>query len=229
MNKTEQYRKTGIFHRRNSDECQDVVYYREKDDYSMIVLADGVTSCVNGGIGARLACETVLDFYMDEAEYLEHFPEQKMAALITEQVRFRLEEEARKNQNSLETYASTLAFVFYNKRSENLTAFNLGDGGIFWTDRKECHSLLLPSGRSEIGTFTTMDGIAGRIRIERRKAKGMESVWICSDGVLNEMREWSLEKGLKRDMIRRDYMEAKERLDLLQAEDDCSFIAMKIR
>ena len=74
-----------------------------------------------------------------------------------------------------------------------------------------------------------MDGIAGRIRIERRKAKGMESVWICSDGVLNEMREWSLEKGLKRDMIRRDYMEAKERLDLLQAEDDCSFIAMKIR
>ena len=57
----------------------------------------------------------------------------------------------------------------------------------------------------------------------------MESVRISSDGVFNAMREWSLEKGLKRDMIRRDYMEAKERLDLLQAEDECTFIAMKIR
>lgn len=229
MKKTDQYRKTGTFHRRNSDECQDVVYYREKDDYSMIVLADGVSSCENGGIGARVACETVLDFYMDEAEHLERFPEEKMAALIAEQIRFRLEEEAGKDRNSLETYASTLAFVFYNKRSGNLTAFNLGDGGIFWTDRKECHSLLLPSRTNDIGTFTTMDDIAGKIKIERRKADGMDSVWICSDGVLNEMREWSLEKGLKGDMIRRNYMEAKERLDLLQAEDDCSFIAMKIR
>lgn len=230
MKNISQYTKAGEFHRKNRQECQDVVYYRENEDCQMIALADGASYCENGKRGAVIACEAAVDFYMEAGEDLEDFPEEKAAALVMEQIRYRLLEEAAREDNDLDSYASTLAFVFYNKKKGRLTAFNLGDGAIFWTDDQECHSMLMSSGRTKYqNTLSKKGATAYEAVLERKNVKGMESVWICSDGILNEMKEWKIEKVLKKDMVGMDYEDAGRRLNERTSEDDMSYIAMRIR
>ncbi len=228
MKRAETFIQIGEFHKRNSNECQDVVYYRENDEFSMIALADGASFGENGKTGARLSCETAMDFYMEEGEILDCFPEEKAAALIWEQIRYRLEEESLIRNNPLNSYASTLAFVFYNKRKKKVTAFNLGDGGIFWTDSKSCHSMMMPvKDRHCRNAYTNQKQKYGAVKLSRRNVEGMDSVFICSDGVLNEMQNWSLEEGLKRDMVEKNYIRASRRLKRVKPEDDCSYVAMR--
>lgn len=230
MKNINQYTKTGEFHRKNRQECQDVVYYRENEDCKMIALADGASYCKNGKRGAAIACEAAMDFYMESGDDLEKFQEGKAAALVMEQIRYRLQKEAARENNDLDSYASTLAFVFYHKKKNSLTIFNLGDGGVFWTDEgQQCHSMLTAPGQAHYNTLSKPWTGNYEAVLKRKKVSGMESIWLCSDGVLNEMKKWQTEESLKKDMAKMDYGDINKRLCESGSEDDLSYITMRIQ
>lgn len=114
--------------------CQDKVYTLEKDDISVIALADGAGSCPLSHFGAEVSCRTVAEFFiahgreMYEADKLDDFKLMLYRTLLTA-----LEEEAQKHQcSSVKALSSTLLCAGIYK--DKLFTVHIGDGviaGIF--------------------------------------------------------------------------------------------------
>ena len=135
MNNVPVYQKTGSYHLLNGLQSQDVVWQAESNTAKICAIADGVSACENGKRGAEIACESASRVMLDETEYMFSASEGKVANLLSSYIRQKLTEEAAIYNNCLESYASTLSFVCYNKLSGEVMTFVLGDSLIYLVEQ----------------------------------------------------------------------------------------------
>ncbi len=125
------YQKTGEYHLLHGLQSQDVVMQAENDTAKISVIADGVSSCENGRRGAEIACEAVSSVMLNETDYIFAASKGKTASLLSAYIYKKLLMEARAHNKPVESYASTLSFVCYNKLSGETMTFVLGDSLVY--------------------------------------------------------------------------------------------------
>ncbi|MCH5314754.1 MAG: protein phosphatase 2C domain-containing protein [Eubacterium sp.] len=223
------YTKVGEFHKRNSKKNEDVIKYRENDRFVIITLSDGVTSCGKSREGAAINCAEAIKFLMKNAQGLYPLSDEKKAYLILEQLIYKLQLAAIKENAPLSDYAATLSFCCFDKKYNKLLLFNSGDGAIFEhnCDSKKTQLVLKPQRYDEVYTpLVTTENAYKAAEIKILDAKKNHIIFICSDGVLKEFNE-KLDENVSIDLSE-DCYELKNKLKNANNFDDCSFIALKI-
>jgi hypothetical protein len=135
-------RKRGEGHIRNQQPCQDYCLTVEDDICTILAMSDGVSSCANSDVGARLACEAVVKTVQSASQYSES-EEQLVSLLKSVQFRDKLvaswnllvSKEISKTESKIEnyyeefsTYGATIMFAIIT--NNYYVTGNLGDGQI---------------------------------------------------------------------------------------------------
>lgn len=182
MNNISVYQKTGEYHLLNDMQSQDTVLQEESKTAKISVIADGVSSCENSKRGAEIACEAVSRLMLNETEYLFAASKKKIADLISAYVYKKLLEEARAHNNSVDSYASTLSFVCYNKLSGEVMTFVLGDSLVYIIDQGAIALSCTPSVIYEHMTYTTTTkNVADIIKVDFSKKNDVKFL-LATDG-----------------------------------------------
>lgn len=221
------YQKTGEYHLKNGLDNQDAVYEAESKTAKIVVIADGVSACCNGKQGAEISCRAVGDIMLNETEYMFSASKEKIAGLLSSYVYKQLSIIAKKDNQPVSSYASTLSFVCCNKINGKVMTFVLGDSLIY---RISDGNILLAckpnlSDNSEIYTTTTRNvAEAIEINISASPESGQyllatDGAWTTfySDGVLS----YELEQAVTEGKII-DYLEKQ------QCTDDCSIVMIAV-
>ena len=221
------YQKTGKYHLEKGLDNQDIVYEAESKTAKIIVIADGVSSCSNGGKGAEIACKAVSGIMLNETAYIFSSSRAKATDLLSAYVYKQLSIAAKKNKQPVSSFSSTLSFVCYNKISGEIMTFILGDSLIYMildgNMTLACKPKLFDD--SKIYTTTTQN-VAEVIEINvfvsqnsTRYLLATDGAWktFYSSGVLSD----KIEQAVREETIF-DYLEEQ------QCTDDCSIVMMDV-
>lgn len=221
------YQKTGKYHIANRTDNQDAVLEAESVTAKIIVIADGVSSCLNGRQGAEIACKAVSDIMLNETSYIFSSSSEKIAGLLSAYVYKKLSEVARADNQPVESYSSTLSFVCHNKINGKTMTFLLGDSLIYMISDGEPALACKPKLLDDCKTFTTTTkNVSEAIEInvcthtsKVRYILATDGAWgtFYSCGILSD----KFEQAVKEEKII-DYLEEQ------QCNDDCSIIMMDI-
>lgn len=221
------YQKTGKYHLEKGLYNQDIVYDAESKTAKIIVIADGVSSCTNGGKGAEIACKAVSDIMLKETEYMFSSSNEKVAGLLSAYVYKKLITVANEDNQPVGSYSSTLSFVCYNKISGQIMTFILGDSLIYLIldgiMTLACKPKLFDD--SKIYTTTTQN-VAEVIEINVFESKNSARYLLATDGAWKTF----YSGGALSDKIEQAVREEKiiDYLEEQQCTDDCSIIMMDV-
>jgi hypothetical protein len=124
----------GSHHRRAGEACQDDCLASElqlgHETALVLVCADGSGSAKHGGVGARLACQTLSRLIVGELGSLDRLPKitREMARAWLRGVRQQLADEARSMEAEMRDLASTLLGAVMGETGAAF--FQIGDGAI---------------------------------------------------------------------------------------------------
>ncbi len=182
------FSKIGEYHKNSNGENQDYICSAEGKDYIAVMLADGATSCKKSKIGAKLACEAALNIIEREGHLFFHYPEEKIACLLTEHILYFLEY-FKEKEYPLEEYGSTFSMAFMDKRTGRTVLINLGDGAILLINRNGEVSWLLKQKRF-FGNpcLTTTKKAFKAVDIKILDIVYGERLLLCSDGFLDQFK-----------------------------------------
>lgn len=221
------YQKIGKYHLENGLDNQDAVYEAESKTAKIIVIADGVSSCVNGKKGAEIACKAVSDIMLNETEYMFSSSKEKVAGLLSSYVYKQLSIVAKKDKQPVRSYSSTLSFVCYNKISGKIMTFILGDSLIYLIFDGNMTLACNPELFDDSKTYTTTtknvtEVIEINIFVSQNNARYLlatDGAWktFYSGGILSD----KLEQAVREENII-DYLEEQ------QCKDDCSIMMMDV-
>lgn len=214
------FNKTGIYHRSINRENQDYVYSIEGKDFLAIMLADGASGCEKGMEGARLSCEAMARVIKKEGSVFFNYPKEKIAYLLTEQILYCLECNKLKTCDIRE-YGSTFALVYMEKKTGRTVLVNLGDGAIISITENGFSYLLKPKRYGGNACLTTTKGAEKAIDIAVCNLALGDSIFICSDGFLDQMTKEDIASLLNSYNIEG----LNRKLSLIENEDDCSYIS----
>lgn len=179
--------ETGSYHKSKNLPNQDVVYSAENERFCFSALADGVTSCPKGDVGARLACRSIADMLLESGEYYFGFSGEKTALYVIGQILENLDLEAKEEGRSINDYSSTLMFVLYDKIKKKFLYFSIGDGIILGGKKDGCKVICQP-GFGDAGSFaTTTKGVENIAFVGIGDAYEYDSLLMCSDGAWRKM------------------------------------------
>lgn len=221
------YQKTGQYHTDNGQMTQDAVGRFSSNDFSVFALADGATACANSRAGAEIACEVVGKYALEAGEDLFRFEGRKTAFLIIEQVLYHLKAETELSKMPLSSYASTLLLCIVKRSTGDAFVINLGDGAMFQADENICRLVMAPIRYGEHACCLTTTREAYKSVHIKRIHLGSDTIFLCSDGVYNLMRERTWEKIIKAAVVANDFDCLSERLNMATIADDASFILGK--
>lgn len=214
------FSKAGTYHRNINRENQDYVYSVEEKDFLAIMLADGATMCEKGLEGARISCEAMAKVIKQEGSVFFSFPKEKMAYLLTEQILYSLE--CNKSEAcDIREYGSTFALVFMEKKTGRTVLVNLGDGAIVLVTENGFSYLLKPKRYRGNPCLTTTKGAEKAIDIAVCYLALGDSIFICSDGFLDQMTKSDIASLLNS----YDIEGLNRELSLVENDDDCSYIS----
>jgi hypothetical protein len=176
----------GSHHLLEGRPCQDAQAYLLTKGVLLIAIADGLGTALNAQQGAKLAVETALQragdllgvsFPQADSDWLELLK----AAVLS--ARTRLEEEANRQGDSFEDYATTLIFVIvYN---DWLAAAHLGDGAVVLLDTEGKYSTILPPQNGEYANETfslTLPDALERVVYQVRQVR-LQALGLLTDGL----------------------------------------------
>lgn len=213
------YSKTGSFHAGAGVENQDYLYSLEGRDYLAVMLADGATACKQGRRGALLACEAAGQIIQKEGKTFFHYPGEKIAYLMTEQILYWVERYKREEED-IHDYGSTFILAFMEKKTGRTVLINLGDGAIFSVKDQKSICVMKPERYRGHPGLTTTNGVYRLMRVAVRNVALGESVLLCSDGFLDLLNRGS---GLEvPDLSGLELLENK--MMGMENKDDCSYI-----
>ena len=177
------YQKTGEYHSTNGFDNQDAVIKAESKTAEIVVIADGVSSCINSKRGAEIACKAVSEIMLNETEYIFSSSKEKIAGLLSAYVYKELMAEAKNNNQPVESYSSTLSFVCYNKISGEVMTFMLGDSLIFLIKKDNIFLACTPELFEYCKTYaTTTKDVAKVIEINILSPKDNICYLLATDG-----------------------------------------------
>lgn len=199
----------------------------ESNTAKIIAIADGVSSCINCKRGAEIACQAVSEIMLEETEYIFSANKDKIAGLLSAYIYRKLLFEAKQNKQTVDSYASTLSFVCYNKITNEIMTFVLGDSLIYLIDKGNITLVTLPDlpGGSTTYATTTKD-VVDVINIKIFKAQDDSRFLLATDGAwetfyLNGVLSEKLQQAAKENTII-------EYLEKQICYDDCSIAIMDI-
>lgn len=221
------YQKTGKYHLEKGLDSQDIVYEVESKTAKIIVIADGVSSCTNGGKGAEIACKAVSDIMLNETAYMFSSTKEKVAGLMTAYVYKQLSIAAKKDKQPVISYSSTLSFVCYNKISGEIMTFILGDSLIYLILNGNMTLVCKPKLFDDSKTYTTTtQNVAEVIEINVFASKNSARYLLATDGAWKTF----YSGGILSDKIEQAVREEKiiDYLEEQQCTDDCSIVMMDV-
>ncbi len=175
--------KIGDFHRDKGLSNQDVIKFLENDDLAVAALADGVSAAKNGGEGAEIAALTVVDFLIKNGKRFMSFPKGVAKSLIINEVQTAILQRA--GDCDIEDFASTLCFSLFQKSTEKLMLFSLGDSGIYLLSKKGCVPFVAVDKRDV--RFTVSEDAEEFAKLETVAVSDYFGVMLCSDGAWHTM------------------------------------------
>ncbi len=179
--------ETGTYHMDGDGENQDALCHAQDQNFCVISLADGVSTCSEAKKGAGIASSAITNLLFKKGAYfLESNPEQT-GALALSHILFELKLCAENEGKRLEDYASTVASVLVDKKKKRILCFHLGDSIIMAAGGGKCRVLSMPADSASGCCVTTTKGAAAMVSVRVFDAHGVESVVICSDGAWKEM------------------------------------------
>jgi len=224
------YSKIGEYHSRHSMENQDAVSYRMKGNYSVISLADGVSTCSRSGRGAEIASRAASNLLARDARKLACEDKYQFSKCILTCILRQLAEESKKSGAAVEDYSSTIASVLIDKKRKKIYCFNVGDGIVFGITKESCRILSVPGDTRNGCCVTTTKGAERMATVRIDDTGSVESIVICSDGAWREMFDRDrLKPEVKTILINKDYDELGRFLDKQHCFDDHSFITADIK
>lgn len=167
--------------------CQDAVFFQRfrGKRSAIIALADGAGSCSHADIGARLVVSKIGGII--KAEFSTYYNKPANAAgEIIEKLRYELNKMLPEHMCTLQSFASTLLFVYVRKmkRSLRFIAGHLGDGIIAFKN-SEGLSVLSHPDNGEFANetvFVTSANAAARLRIYTGVLSDDAGFLLFSDG-----------------------------------------------
>lgn len=216
------YSKTGEWHKENAIENQDFLFGCENEYASFFAIADGVSACKNGADGARIACEVCADIIMDHVSYYFNSANDKVKLIILTNIENAVKKQAVLSNTNPEEYASTLNFVCYNKITEQVLIFSLGDSRIYRiaNGKAEYINRTLVHGHNKVCS-TISYGAQNEAVLHIFNAAADDSFLLCTDGM------WKIAEadGLLNQTIELfDGEDLAKKLDRCETRDDCSFL-----
>lgn len=220
----------GTYHAGTSGENQDVLYHGENSRFSVIALADGVSSCRMAKTGAEIAAHSLTGLLLRKGRFFFEIEKRQIAQITLSHIIFNLKKHSETTNEAVEEYSSTVAAVLVDKKSRMMMSYNLGDGMILAsTDTDECHMISRPSDFVRGCCVTTTEGAENMVSVGITEISSIDSVTILSDGAWKEIYR-----------LRNDPLVAKKLLSGNNSDeltgffsetacfDDCSFISMKM-
>lgn len=110
---------------------QDCALSAQTPTAKIIVIADGVSTCENSRMGAGIACKAAKEILLQETDYIFNADPAVFANLFLTFIYEKLAHRAAQLQQSVESFSSTLAFVCFNKMTDQVMTFSLGDSLVF--------------------------------------------------------------------------------------------------
>jgi len=218
------FSKTGSWHRAGNRENQDYVYSVEGKGFIAVMLADGASACEKGMEGAKLACEAAAGIIEHEGSVFFGYSREKIAYLLTEEILYRLERNKAEDCDIRE-YGSTFALVYMEKKTGRTVLVNLGDGAVMSVTGDGFSYLLRPKRYRGNPCLTTTRGAGKAVEISVCNLALGDSVFVCSDGFLDQMSKEDVASLLES----YDIEGLNRRLSSMENEDDCSFISFTRR
>lgn len=221
------YQKTGKYHLEKGLDNQDIVYEAESKTANIIVIADGVSSCYNSKQGAEIACKAVSDIMLNETAYMFSSSRGKVADLLSAYVYKQLSIVAKKDNQPVSSYSSTLSFVCYNKISGKIMTFVLGDSLIYLILDGNITLACKPKLFDDSKTYTTTtQNVAEIIEINVFESQSSARYLLATDGAWKTF----YSSGVLSDEIEQAVREEKifDYLEEQQCTDDCSIVMMDV-
>ncbi len=163
----------GTVHRLENVPCQDKTAFIKDDNYTCIALADGAGSRVHSHIGAKIAVDTICDYFKNN-QSIEAFDKKELLDLIVKKLM--------DNSCSFYELSSTLIFVFIS--NDEAIIGHLGDGFAFGIFDNDIEVLSYPENGEEknITYFTTDNNALDHLRTKRLKVEDAMGFLLTSDG-----------------------------------------------
>lgn len=175
--------KVGRLHKERGLLNQDVIKYSETEDLVLGVLADGVSAAKFGGQGALIATETVADFLLKNSKSLFDVNEEHLKNIILNEVQSALSRHA--VEGGVEDYASTLVIALFQKSTNKLMLFSLGDSMIYLFSSQGCRPFE-NNARKDL-KFTASEDAVKSIKFKIVPTEDIKGIMLCSDGAWRTM------------------------------------------
>ena len=224
-----EYSRRGLRHERDGAANEDHICCSEDSRASVMVLADGVSSCPMAGEGAETAAQAMASLLHARGDILPEHEEKDIAEIVTGHVLFELEAKAEKGHRAAADYSSTLSGVMHDRQKEILLIYNLGDCMVIAAQGGRCSIAALPYDSTDGCCVTTTRNAASAATVRKMPAGGIDYAVICSDGAWREMLKGNRLKKEVTEMIASGrFEELAAYLEERGCEDDSSFAALRL-
>lgn len=220
----------GMRHSGVDGENQDALCYAQNQNFCVISLADGVSTCKEPKSGAEIASRAITNLLFKKGDYFLEFEREQIAEFTISHILFELEQRAENDSKDVEEYSSTVASVLVDKKKKRMLCFNLGDGIIIAAGKGKCRVLAMPADSSSGCCVTTTKSAAAMVSVKLLDTSSVESVVICSDGAWRQMFDKNKLKPEVYDLLaNNEYDGLKSFLAKQNCFDDYSFISLDMR
>ncbi len=175
-----QFSLVGSFHSQKNAKNEDVILRKSTENFELIALADGASCCKYARIGAKIACQTVVDLFLGCFSLFFNSSLEKCTRLITDEIYKRLLSFSSEKGCDVTELSSTLCFACLNKQTRRIFLFQLGDSNIYLISQCEVSSLC-PKIKQRQG-FTANKDAYRYANVFFSDVSSFNSVLLCSDG-----------------------------------------------
>ncbi len=219
--------KIGSYHTQKRESNQDTSFCVEDGKSQIIVLADGVSSCSHAREGATIACINTGNYYAKCGSELMWQSKDVIAKKTIQNIVCALNKKSSASGIAVDEYSSTIAVVYYDKASDNILIVNVGDGIVCGVNSKGYEVLMQPQDSSEGCFVTTTKGVERKADIKVYSAKKYNNLFICSDGMWQELfGRTRLKKEYESYILKNDYSGLISQLETVNFQDDGSIVVM---
>lgn len=224
---TQHYTCVGTRHLATGTENQDAFAECSNEQYTVMVLADGVSTCTRAFQGAQLACDTAAQLLLGCADYFINAPQNIIPKVILRNILHALGKQAERDGIQIEEFSSTLAFALHDRKQKKLLLFQLGDGLIVGSQNGCCCCLIQP-GCSMEGTCVTTTHLAEKqCSVRLLDADKCQAVMLLTDGAWHAfVSTGRLRRDVQEAFIHGEYHLLQNLLQQSPPTDDHSYLIM---
>lgn len=222
--------RIGTHHLNTREENQDVICHAQNQDFCIISLADGVSSCKEAKKGAEIACSAVTNLLLKKGDAFFDTSSGQISESILSHILYQLNQCAAESSSPVEEYSSTLSTILLDKKRKRFLCFHLGDGLILGTQEGKCRVLAMPCDSSSGCCVTTTRQAETMVTVRIMDADLFDSVLICSDGAWRAMYKRNrLKPDVFHLLVNHEFNKLEEFLAQQNCFDDYSFISLDLR